>query len=180
MRDFTLAAHTSTALQLCQHQFSQALINHCTTTTNEDKSTTVVRSYMRLFLNVHVRGGVSAPLSNDTAAQGWLLHVDSDVVDQCFVAINLTDLEELAEWLTKDKEDFFAASRLWFALALKGSGLTAAKRAQYYRHCVKAVDQTNPVIKGASDFEVFARYRFTLFTDQQHESDTNVMKMKAL
>jgi len=178
VRDFTLAAHTTTALQQRQRQFSQALIDHCTT--NDDKSTTVARRYMRRFLNVHVRDGVSAPLSKDTAAQGWLLHTDSDVVDQCFVAINLTDIEELAEWLTKDKEDFFAASRLWLALAKKGSGLTVAKRAQYYRHCVKAVDQTNPAIPGASDFEVQVRHNLITFTDQQHESDTSVLKIKAL
>ena len=93
MRDFTLAAHSPTALHQRQRQFSQALIDHCTN--NEDKSTTVVRSYMRLLLNVHVRGGVFAPLSKDAAAQGWLLHVDDDdddVVDRCFAAINLTDI----------------------------------------------------------------------------------------
>ena len=177
VRDFTLAAHTSTALQLRQRQFSQALIDHCTA--NEDKSA-IARSYMRLFLNVHVRGGVSAPISKDATAQEWLLHADNDVVDQCFIAIDLTDLEELAEWLTKDKEDFFAASRLWYALAIKGSGLSAGKLAQYLRYAVKAVDQTSPAIKGALDIEVEARNKLIMYTDKQHESDTNVMKTKEL
>ena len=62
----------------------------------------------------------------------------------------------------------------------KGSGLPAAKKAQYLRYCVKAVDQTSPEIKGANDFEPMARMYFVLYTDQQHEGDTNIMKMKAL
>lgn len=82
----------------------------------------------------------------------------------------------------------------------KGSGLSAAKQAQYAVFAIlgeSSRSRSSPAIKGAMDFEVMARYRlvmhadllctqvmarhrFIIFTDQQHESDTNVMKMKAL
>ena len=108
VRDFTLASQADSGLERLQRSFVNTIV------ISIDSATDVVRKYAYEHLQLHVRGAVSVPLSDDPSIRSWLLDLsDDNIVDAVLQGVKSSDAEQLAQWLEKDQQDLWAAARLY-------------------------------------------------------------------
>ena len=102
VRDYTLAAHSVSALQQLQRVFTQHIVKLASDRGEQTKAAfQAAKEYATSMLSQHVRAAlVNIPLLQDKLVQGWLLSLDKGIAHQVFAAMpSIAVVEELARWL---------------------------------------------------------------------------------
>ena len=120
-----------------------------------------------------MRGGVTIPLCNDTAAESWLLNADDGVVDAIVHGIADSDVVAFARWLQEKKKKYWPAARLYNTIATKSRSATAKMKAQYWREALVALQQITPGSEsGALELDVRLHVCLILSSDREIEKDS--------
>jgi hypothetical protein len=170
VRDFTLASLTAAELQQRQLQFVSTLIS-AVTTTDESRGAAIILDYAYSNLLFHVQGAVQPPLHQNSCYLNWLLHPDTNICDQVYQGLGISNVKELALWLctAAGGEAFGSAAKLYDIVAQKTRGLSKAEKARYVHSSIEAIKRVKPGPDADAllDLECLLRQRILIYSDEK-------------
>jgi hypothetical protein len=174
VRDFTLASLTSAELQQRQLQFVGTLIS-TVTTTDESRGATIILEYAYSNLLFHVQGAVQPPLHQNSCYLNWLLHPDTNICDQVYQGLGISNVKELAVWLCTEAggEEFGSAAKLYEIVAQKTRGLSKAEKSRYVHSSIEAIKRAKPGPDADAllGLQCLLRQRILYYSDEQSVVD---------
>jgi hypothetical protein len=182
VRDFTLASRTSAELQQLQNAFISTLISSIATNSGQQWDA-VLHKYAINSLAYHVRSAVSAPFTAGGLAASLLLHEDPSIVAATIDGIDRSDVVEHAkQFLLDDTEaGFWAASRLYYALAVIASGVGVDERCEAINAALQNVKHVRPEFQsGATFLQMDCLTKLIWFARTEEEVDDCADKLIAL
>jgi hypothetical protein len=167
VRDFTLASRTSIELQELQRSFVSTIFSDYDAIEGaRSRSIQTIKTYTTTNLTSHFQASFSAPFHTDELAKAAFLHDTDAIVDQAIQSANITDIENLAEWLSSNKKDSknnWSAACLYEAIANKYRGLSLKDTFAYLQKCLSALKNVPSRQSGKDEMKSMALSRSMRF-----------------
>jgi hypothetical protein len=145
------------------------------TATDESKGATIVLDYAYSNLLFHVQGAVQPPLHQNSCYLNWLLHPDTNICDQVYQGLGISNVKELAVWLCTEAggEAFGSAAKLYNIVSQKSRGLSKVENARYLHSSIEAIKRVKPGPDADAllDLESVLRQRILHYSDEQSVVD---------
>ena len=145
VRDYTLASHKESEIQLLHRSFITTLLDTIDAKSQGKAAHTALYTFACTSLVYNIRAAVKPPFATDDLAMRLLLHMDGSLVTHVLASVKREDVDALAEHFKniKTEEGQWNVSKLFYAMGIRGAGIGSDDRRSYLLGTVSALSQVS-------------------------------------